>query len=589
MPAVIQIKSTSAQRYHKNKVVGGSVLFIGKADGQILFSNADYGQNNTGPHALTSAETSAGIFPPEQQVIGYNSYDKAVSISEGNKQLQITYGHHRQRITQQYTQGSTTIAKLWAGACEYIIQNGQQKTLTYLSGPEGVFALHVKNPNGTENIRYIHKDHLGSWNTITDENGNLLQELSFDPWGSRRNPTTWRAFTGTPPAPLFDRGFTGHEHLFGFSLVNMNGRIYDPLVSRMLSPDNFIQAPNFSQSFNRYSYVWNNPLVYTDPSGEIVAPIIIGAVIGSYAGWQIGETAGAKGWSMVGYIAGGAAIGALSGGAASGVSALGGGAILTGAAGGAVGGAGFSGLATKWDGDAMVQGAFYGAVSGGFGGGIGAVIGGGAGAFAGGAVGSGINTALYGGSLDDIGISALMGGGMAFGAYHASSYIGWRFQGGKKWGDVDISYRQYTKMQADFQRSRFWRREYGGYLLEGGGVHRVPPGTNSQIDLGIAPDGAFAEYHTHWDRPGQVRYVDHSGNYVDPLQVALNTPVGEQAQVFKIITARYHGSWDLNTGGMDSFVINRYDASYYPGHGNYSVINPPINRFIYSFYFWLKR
>jgi len=65
----------------------------------------------------------------------------------------------------------------------------------------------------------------------------LLQELSFDAWGDRRNPATWRSFTGTPPEPLFDRGFTGHEHLYAFGLINMNGRMYDPLVSRMLSPE----------------------------------------------------------------------------------------------------------------------------------------------------------------------------------------------------------------------------------------------------------------------------------------------------------------------------------------------------------------
>lgn len=66
------------------------------------------------------------------------------------------------------------------------------------------------------------------------------------------------------------RGYTFHEHLPHFSLINMNGRLYDNVLCRMLSPDNFIQAPNNTQSFNRYSYCWNNPLKYTDPSGEIV-------------------------------------------------------------------------------------------------------------------------------------------------------------------------------------------------------------------------------------------------------------------------------------------------------------------------------
>ncbi len=119
--------------------------------------------------------------------------------------------------------------------------------------------------------------------------GNKLQEINFDAWGNRRDPNTWRAFASTPPEPLFDRGFTGHEHLYGFQLINMNGRMYDPVVSRMLSPDNFVQAPDFSQSFNRYSYAWNNPLVLTDPSGEIVGFLIAGAIIGAYIGGAYAE------------------------------------------------------------------------------------------------------------------------------------------------------------------------------------------------------------------------------------------------------------------------------------------------------------
>jgi len=69
--------------------------------------------------------------------------------------------------------------------------------------------------------------------------------------------------------PRFDRGYTGHEHMAGFGLINMNGRLYDPYLQRFLSPDNFVQAPYNAQNFNRYSYVLNNPLMFTDPSGEI--------------------------------------------------------------------------------------------------------------------------------------------------------------------------------------------------------------------------------------------------------------------------------------------------------------------------------
>ena len=67
---------------------------------------------------------------------------------------------------------------------------------------------------------------------------------------------------------LSERGFTGHEHLFGIGLINMNGRLYDPKLHRFLMPDNNLQDPSNSQNFNRYAYVLNNPLMNIDPSGE---------------------------------------------------------------------------------------------------------------------------------------------------------------------------------------------------------------------------------------------------------------------------------------------------------------------------------
>jgi len=81
----------------------------------------------------------------------------------------------------------------------------------------------------------------------------------------------------------FRRGYTGHEHMPEFGLINMNGRLYDPLLGRFLSPDPYVQMPDFSQNYNRYSYCLNNPLKYTDPSGELFGiddMFIVSAVIG---------------------------------------------------------------------------------------------------------------------------------------------------------------------------------------------------------------------------------------------------------------------------------------------------------------------
>ncbi|MCD8476230.1 MAG: hypothetical protein LRY40_07745 [Shewanella fodinae] len=71
---------------------------------------------------------------------------------------------------------------------------------------------------------------------------------------------------------LYRRGFTDHEHLDEQQLIHMNGRIYDYNLGRFMSVDPFIQSPTSTQSVNPYSYIMNNPLAGTDPTGYCEAP-----------------------------------------------------------------------------------------------------------------------------------------------------------------------------------------------------------------------------------------------------------------------------------------------------------------------------
>lgn len=100
----------------------------------------------------------------------------------------------------------------------------------------------------------------------------------------------------------------------------MNGRIYDPKLHRFLQPDNFVQDPFNTQNFNRYGYVLNNPLKYTDPSGEFAwAAVAVGALIGAIIGGtsyvvQAIQT-GDWSWGKFGTsILGGAVVGGITGG-----------------------------------------------------------------------------------------------------------------------------------------------------------------------------------------------------------------------------------------------------------------------------------
>jgi RHS repeat-associated protein len=126
--------------------------------------------------------------------------------------------------------------------------------------------VRFERSNQTVSVRYFHQDHLGSIAVLTDETGNVVERDSYGPWGKRR-------FTNGSDDPTDSivsqtiRGYTGQEMLADVALVHLNGRVYDPLIARMLSADPMVPDPLNGQTRNRYSYVGNNPLAFTDPTG----------------------------------------------------------------------------------------------------------------------------------------------------------------------------------------------------------------------------------------------------------------------------------------------------------------------------------
>jgi RHS repeat-associated protein len=157
----------------------------------------------------------------------------------------------------------------------------------------------VQDANGNAQLQYLYTDYLGSLLLTTDDQGNPLHEQNFDAWGNQRDPNTWQPLPGAPQPALGDRGYTFHEHLPQFALINMNGRVYDPVLGRFLSPDPYVQAPTNTQNYNRYSYVLNNPLKYTDPSGNLIAELLTFAGMVLFAN-NVANAFAAGGWSAVG-------------------------------------------------------------------------------------------------------------------------------------------------------------------------------------------------------------------------------------------------------------------------------------------------
>lgn len=237
-----------------------------------------YNQNGEGPHVLTSIDLYPGrCLPSHQTQFVYNSFNKTTNIlASTGYSMQIKYSVDKQRYRQEYFYKNE-----WLKQKDFILDlierektpNGERTTF-YIKGDEGVIAAkyHSTVDNSVQ-YQYWLKDHLGSLQTIVGPNDTILAVLSFDAWGQRRYADGSPMPVGLIDSLLNDRGYTGHEHLDLFDLINMNGRIYDPILARFTTPDPFIQEVGNIQSYNRFSYVLNNPLSATDPSGYILEEV----------------------------------------------------------------------------------------------------------------------------------------------------------------------------------------------------------------------------------------------------------------------------------------------------------------------------
>ena len=291
--------------------------------GQLFYSNADK------PYQVTSMLMEEHAAPSGVQTVSYTCYSRPSLITEEGISAAFTYNGDGDRVKMNVASGTDSILSRYYIGGQYeldVTESGTVERL-YLGGDAySAPAVFIKSdciPSGLYNIG---RDYLGSILYILSPEGALVEENSYDPWGRLRNPETSEIYArGAEPSLFLGRGFTGHEHLPWFGLINMNARLYDPLLGRFLSPDPFVQMPDFTQNFNRYSYCLNNPLVYVDENGELVfttAIIVgicvsaaIGVAIGVYEGYKIAEKKGLEGSARVWTMIGGGLIGGVAGGA----------------------------------------------------------------------------------------------------------------------------------------------------------------------------------------------------------------------------------------------------------------------------------
>lgn len=280
----------------------------------------------------------------------WRSYNLPWRIQVGNLYSEFEYGPDRERIRQLSRRVAGSKAGLrnitYVGDLyEYHNAGGGNEYKHYIRVGSEVVAIVTDHSSLPRRTRYLHEDHRDSIDAITNENGALVERMSFDAFGKRRE-LNWLQ----DPSDLMlkvphetDRGYTGHEHLDHVGLIHMNGRVYDPTLGRFISADPFVQAPENTQSLNRYSYAMNNPLSMVDPSGygwkkfwkkwwrPIVAIVVSVITYGYASGWAAGWVASAGLSGTAATVAAGAIAGAISGAVAGG--------ILTGSWNGALGGA----------------------------------------------------------------------------------------------------------------------------------------------------------------------------------------------------------------------------------------------------------
>ena len=268
-----------------------------------LFTGHKEGFTYDTMNRLTVWDVSKSNVSQVNNSINYNPTTGTISL--GNKSLVLDYGIDKQRRKGVFKEGNVTFIRYYSGNYEEeISSSGKIKKIHHISGGDGLAGIYI-NDDGNSNFYSAYCDYQGSLLALTDINGVVKEKYAYDPWGNRRNPALWKD-ADTRTKFIIDRGYTLHEHLDALGLINMNGRVYDPLLGMFLSPDPYVQAPGNWLNYNRYGYCLNNPLIYTDPDGELwwLIPIAVGAVIN----WA---TNGADfTWEGLGYFGVGALAGA---------------------------------------------------------------------------------------------------------------------------------------------------------------------------------------------------------------------------------------------------------------------------------------
>ena len=239
-------------------------------------------------HAVTQAGSSAFTYAYDANgnvksrngsFIGWTSYNYPNNVSAATESATFNYGPNRQRWSMVYNGPAGQEITYYVTPLFEIMYAGGLSTNRHYIYAGGRPVVEVSTYNGVVTVQSLLVDHQGSISSVvTDSTGASLVSESFTAYGNRREASTW---TGTPTSGelttmngVTREGYTFQTVLGSMGLNHMNGRVEDSVTGRFLSPDPRGTIRGETQSWNRYSYVNNNPVTMTDPSGFYHVPCI---------------------------------------------------------------------------------------------------------------------------------------------------------------------------------------------------------------------------------------------------------------------------------------------------------------------------
>lgn len=235
----------------------------------------------TKKHAVTSTGTGGYSYGYDANgnmtsrngaTISWSSYNYPTLLAAGSESSGFYYGLDRQYYKQVYTGPSSTETTSYVGGLlEKVVVGSTTDWRHYISAEGQTVAIVSRKSTGTNSVSYPLEDHEGSSAVLTNSSGGSIVKESFNAFGLPRSGSTWSGAVPSGDKTLINgltrRGYTFHSMLGDMGPIHMNGRVQDAVTGRFLSPDPTIPDPTFTQSYNRYSYVNNNPLSFIDPSG----------------------------------------------------------------------------------------------------------------------------------------------------------------------------------------------------------------------------------------------------------------------------------------------------------------------------------